>query len=96
MDEIEFLQDLAETSRRVPSGIGDIRAAVWKRIENAGACATEEVVLSFARERKLMRRLDLAAAFAIVVGSGMIYRLVSSMASDVYWSGAFYSFYNYF
>lgn len=96
MDELQFLRELAEASRRVPSGIGDVRAAVWKRIENTGTGAAEEGVLCFAQERKLMWRLDVAAAFAIVAGSGMVYRLVSSLASDVYWSGAFYSFYNYF
>lgn len=95
MDEMGFLQELAKTSRSVPAGIGDVRAAVWSRINGAGDCATGDGPF-LAQEKKLMWRLDVAAASAIVIGSGMIYRLLTSLASDVYWSGAFYSFYNYF
>lgn len=93
MDEMQFLEKLADASRRVSADIGDIRPKVW-----AGIAAEETgtyPILSLA-DARWMLRIDVAAAAAIVAGAAILYHSLSALMADMTVNGGMYALYSHF
>lgn len=69
MDEIKLFQNLVRASSSRPSGVGDIRDAVWKGIDAAGSPAADATDADAAEYRYInlasMRISSMAAALML-------------------------------
>lgn len=81
MDEINTFRDLVETASRRPSGIADVRDAVWRRIREAEAALPFADQPVFPLTRDMFFRVASAAMATIAVGLGLGYYSLSGMSS---------------
>lgn len=100
MDEIKLLQELSDISRRIPGGVGDVRAAVWERIRNGAVsidnAPVDDAPFATTGGRGFELGLNMAAAVILAVSAGVLHNTLSSLMSEVFWHNALYSLYSYF
>lgn len=97
MDEMSFLREMSEVSRRIPGGTGDVRERVWSALKgnggNDGISGDANVTLLGASR---LFKVNIAAVVIIAVASGLIHHSLSAFMSDTFWNRALYGFYHYF